>query len=59
METRSEVANNLNKNIKVSLKKNNGVMERFSYEKLLKIDNMGKYFKLSISPYYFAIYSFI
>ncbi|MGN1363167.1 MAG: anaerobic ribonucleoside-triphosphate reductase [Methanobrevibacter sp.] len=36
METRSEVANNLNKNIKVSVKKNNGVMERFSYEKLLK-----------------------
>lgn len=36
METRSEIAGNLNRNIKVSVKKNNGVMERFSYEKLLK-----------------------
>lgn len=36
METRSEMAGNLNRNIKVSVKKNNGVMERFSYEKLLK-----------------------
>ena len=36
METRSNIAENLKDDVKVSVKKNNGVMERFSYEKLLK-----------------------
>lgn len=36
MKTRSNIAETLQEDIKVSVVKNNGVMERFSYEKLLK-----------------------
>ena len=36
MKTRSNIAETLKEDIKVSVVKNNGVMERFSYEKLLK-----------------------
>lgn len=36
MDKRSEVANILSDNVKISVEKNNGIKERFSYEKLLK-----------------------
>ena len=36
MEKSSEIANNLNNSVKINVEKNNGIRERFSYEKLLK-----------------------
>ena len=36
MEKSSEIGNNLNKSVKINVEKNNGIKERFSYEKLLK-----------------------
>lgn len=36
MDSNSEMVDNLSKSVKMNVKKNNGVLERFSYEKLLK-----------------------
>ena len=36
MEKISELGNNLEKSVKINVEKNNGIRERFSYEKLMK-----------------------
>lgn len=36
MQNETKIADNLSKNVKFCVKKNNGIMERFSYEKLVK-----------------------
>ena len=36
MERSSEIGNNLNESVKINVEKNNGIKERFSYEKLVK-----------------------
>ena len=36
MEKISELGNNLNESAKICVEKNNGIRERFSYEKLVK-----------------------
>ena len=36
MERISELGNNLNETVKINVEKNNGIKERFSYEKLVK-----------------------
>lgn len=36
MEKLSELGNNLNESVKINVEKNNGIKERFSYEKLVK-----------------------
>ena len=36
MEKISELGNNLNETVKINVEKNNGIKERFSYEKLVK-----------------------
>ena len=41
MERISEIGNNLNKSVKINVEKNNGITERFSYEKLSKIISNG------------------
>ena len=42
MERSSEIANNLNKTVKINVEKNNGIKERFRYEKRIKIYRKGK-----------------